>query len=511
LSRGPGGTFQRELRDGIENLRRGIADRILQTVPGDAGAVAVALVTGEQSLISERVQEDYRVSGLAHLLSISGLHMSLLAAAVFLLVRRGLALWPALAVRVDLKKLAAWTALAATTFYLLISGASVPAVRAFLMVAVAIVAILVDRRAVSLRSVALAALTVLALFPEAIVGASFQMSFMAVIALVALYERVALHPFWRGPEGEWRIGRALMMYVAALIVTDLVAGSVTSLFAAYHFNRVPSYSVVANLVATPVTGLWIMPMGLAALALMPAGLDAPFLGAMGAGVEAINGVAAAVARWPGAQVHVPPMATWALACGVAGLLLVCLWRGRLCWLGVVPLLPALVQPWLAAAPDVVVDESGRVVALSDAEGRMVLSPERRDRFVRTVIVERYGASSGRWPPPDVACDAAGCVLERRATALTIAFGAEAVADDCGRADVVLAPRLFDMSCPGSRLIDRGDLYRRGAHALYLGGGRVRVETVEDFTGRRAWSRRPVPRRRGDDAPRSEDAVDAAGQ
>ncbi|MDX2142417.1 MAG: ComEC/Rec2 family competence protein [Rhodospirillaceae bacterium] len=503
-----------QARQTIENLRRDISDRILAVIPGDAGAVAVALVTGEQSLISEPLQEAYRVSGLAHLLSISGVHMSLLAAAVFVLVRRTLALWPAVALRLDIKKIAAWAALAATSFYVLISGMSVPAVRAFIMVAVVMIAVLVDRRAISLRSVAMAAVVLLALYPEAVVGPSFQMSFMAVIALVALYERVSLRPHWRGPDGEVRVMRAVLIYVAALVVTDLVAGSVTSLFAAYHFNRLPAYSLIANLVAAPLTGLWIMPTGLLALALMPLGWDAPVLALMGAGVDAVNGTAIAVAGWPGAEVHVPPMAPWAMAGAAAGLIVVCLWRGTLRWIGVIPLVVAMMQPWLASKPDVVMDESGRVVAVSDSGGRLALLPDRRDRFVRSVFKERYGASREAWPKPGetnpdlgLACDAAGCVLQRNDIRLTLAWSQAAVAEDCGVADVIVAPALFDVSCRSSRVIDRGDLWREGAHALYLGSGRLRVQTVEDETGDRLWSRQPRPRRRAETA-RTEDLDNA---
>lgn len=338
-------------REGLENLRRDISDRILAAVPGDAGAVAVALVTGEQSLIPEPLQESYRVSGLAHLLSISGVHMSLLAAAVFVLVRRSLALWPYVALRVDLKKLAAWAALAAATFYVLISGMSVPAVRAYIMVAVVIAAIFFDRRAVSLRSVGLAALALMALYPEAVVGPSFQMSFMAVLALVALYEHYHLRPIWRGIDGEFRLGRAVAVYVIGLIATDLVAGSITSLFAAYHFNRLPAYSLAANVLAAPLTGLWVMPAGLIALALMPFGLDGPFLTLMGKGVKAINNLAITVADWPGAQVHVPPMSPVVMSGAAFGLVMVCLWRGRLRWVGMLPVIAAMAQPWLATPPE----------------------------------------------------------------------------------------------------------------------------------------------------------------
>ena len=359
-------TVSSDVRQGIENLRRDIADRILAVVPGDAGPVTVALVTGEQSLITEKMQESYRVSGLVHLLSISGLYMTLLAAAVFMLARRSLALWPYVALRFDRKKVAAWTALAATSFYVLISGMSVPAIRAFIMVAVVILTILVDRHAVSLRSVGLAALALLEIYPEALIGASFQMSFMAVLTLVAIYENCSLCPHWRGPHGELLIGKFVLVFVATLVVTDLAAGSMTSVFAAYHFNLMPLYDMVANLFATPVTGIWIMPLGLVALALMPLGWDAPVWSLMGEGVNAINQLAAWVAKWPGAQIHLPPMSTWAITLAAFGLLMICRRRGSLRWVGSLPLLNSISQPWLTLQPDVVIDESGRVQAFSIA-------------------------------------------------------------------------------------------------------------------------------------------------
>lgn len=499
-----------EMREESEVLRRDISDRILSLLPGDEGAVAVALVTGEQSLITERTQEAYRVSGLAHLLSISGLHMSLLAGVVFVLVRRSLALWPWFALRRDLKKIAACAALAATTFYVLISGMSVPAMRAFIMVAVVMVAVLADRRAISLRSVALAALALLTLYPEALTGPSFQMSFMAVIALVALYEHVRLTPIWRGTDGEWRIGQALLIYFAALVVTDLVAGSITSIFAAYHFNRVPSYSLAANTIAAPVTGLWVMPWGLIALASMPFGLDAFFWKLMGAGVNVINGVATAVSKWPGAQIHVPPMPASVLFVAAVGVLLMCLWKGRLRWAGTIPIAAACVWPWLMTSPDVLLDESGRVIAVTSSDG-VVLNPSRRDRFVRSVMKDRYGESKLKWPKAGerseelgLACDAAGCRLERNTTTIALGLSPAAVAEDCGSADVLIAPQQFDVHCEGSFVIDRGNLWRGGGHAIYVKDGRVRLETVDDAAGNRVWSRKPMPRSRSIETGDAED-------
>ena len=247
---------------------------------------------------------------------------------------------------------------------------------------------------------------------------------------------------------------------------------------------------------------------------MPLGLDGPVWSLMGEGVNAINRLAAWVATWPGAQIHVPPMATWAITLAAFGLLLICLWRGRLRWLGVIPVVIAISQPWLTTQPDLIIDESGRVHAISDASGRMAMQPDRRDRFVRSVIKDRYDESTATWPASGLenktlglGCDAQGCVLNRHKTTATLALSAAALTEDCAVSDVIIAPLHFADDCRGSVVIDRGDLFRQGAHAIYLNDGRARIQTVEDVTGDRLWSRQPPSGRRAPPAnsTRTEDA------
>ncbi len=291
-------TLEQRFHAWSESLRRRIGDRITSIVPGEHGAVAAALVNGEQGAIPEDLQEAYRVAGLAHLLSISGLHMSLLAAVVFFVIRRLLALVPFIALRIDTKKAAAWAGLAATAFYFIISGMSIPAMRSFVMIAVVMLAILLDRTALSMRTIAWAALLLMAVFPDAVIGASFQMSFLAVLALIALYEQAWLQIAWRSADGRFLVMRAVGLYLVGLVVTDIVAGGGTSLFAAYHFNRLPVYSAITNLISTPLTGVVILPAALLGLLLMPFGGDAPFFHIMGAGVTMLDEIVQAVATWP---------------------------------------------------------------------------------------------------------------------------------------------------------------------------------------------------------------------
>ncbi len=478
-----------------EGLRRAIGARITAVLPGPDGTVAGALVNGEQNAIPEDLQEAYRIAGIAHLLSISGVHMSLLAGTLFFLVRRLLALVPAIALRVNTKKIAAIAGLAATAFYLIISGMSVPAVRSFLMIAVLMAAILLDRTALSLRTISWAALVLLVIFPDAIFGASFQMSFLAVLGLVALYEQSWLRIGWRNADGDLRVLRVVGIYLIGLVVTDLVAGGATALFAAYHFNRLPTYSAVTNLLAVPLTGLWIMPAAMLSLVLMPLGWDEVPLKIMGAGVTVLDDVARAVAGWPHAQVHVPPMATGAMALGALGIVFVCIWRGPRRWLGFILVAPAVLQPFLAPPPDVLVDETARVFAVSDADGHLITRPGRAGRFVRDAWTERYGKSLMPWPKPgegDLAlgliCDADGCMIARNGRRLLLAFTPTALAEDCGQTDAIISATAARDLCRDGRIIDIVDLRRDGAVEVWLESDGVRTRSVRESTGDRVWMR-----------------------
>jgi len=388
----------------------------------------------------------------------------------------------------DTKKAAAAIGIAATAFYLLISGMSVPAVRSFLMIAVVMAAILLDRTALSLRTIAWAALVLMVLYPDAVFGASFQMSFLAVLALVALYEQSWIRISLRNAEGQLRIVRLAGLYLTGLVVTDIVAGGTTSLLAAYHFNQLPTYSVVTNLVAVPLTGLWIMPTGVLALLLMPFGWDALPLHVMGAGVSLLNDLARTVAAWPGAQVHVPPMHAWAMCLGALGIIFVCLWRGRWRWLGLTLFVPAMIQPFVSAKPDVLVDDTARVWAISDEDGALSFKPGRAGRFVREAWAERYGTSDTAWPQPDATCDSEGCVLARDGRKMLLAFTPTALAEDCGTVDLIISATASRDICRQGRVIDIIDLRRDGAVAVWLTEKGVRTRSVRQSTGNRVWMR-----------------------
>ena len=311
----------------VEDMRQAVFARVTTALAGETGAVAAALMMGERGAISAAALATMRDSGLAHLLAISGLHIGLMAGFAFFAVRGGLALVPFVALRKPLKKWAALAALAAAFAYLLIAGAPVPTERAFVMAGLVLLAICIDRTGISMRLVAWAAAAILLVRPESLLGASFQMSFAAVIALIAAYELIGkrLRAWYGGAGPVRRIG----LYMVAVAVTSLVAGLATGPIALHQFNRVVAYGLGANMLAVPLTALWIMPWAMVAFVLMPLGLESWALIPMGWGIDGVVlAVARTVADWPGAVALVPSLPAWGFLLCIAGALWLCLWRRR---------------------------------------------------------------------------------------------------------------------------------------------------------------------------------------
>lgn len=364
------------------HLRMRLSDAIRAEIPGQPGAFAAAVLTGDRSGLALGSVEAMRDANIAHLLAISGLHMGLLTGFVFAALRLALALIPPLALRVPARKWAALGALLAGAFYLALSGGNVATERAFIQVGVMFCAVLLDRRAVTLRSVAIAALIVLLHRPETLFSPGFQMSFAATTALVAGFgalrgvEVLRGRPKWQG-------------WLFALIVSSVVAGLATAPYAAAHFNRVAVYGLAANLLTVPVMGSLIIPMAVLAALLWPFGLAPVALSVMAPGLAWILGVAERVADLPGAVAGVVSPAPWTLGALTLGALWLILWQGRLRWLGAVPVLAALVLWPASPRPAILVSESGRLVGVMSAEGR-ALSRPRGDGFVAGIWLENDG-------------------------------------------------------------------------------------------------------------------------
>ncbi|HEX9791080.1 MAG TPA: ComEC/Rec2 family competence protein [Kiloniellales bacterium] len=474
-------------------LRQSVSARILGALPGRTGKVATALMTGERGSIPEADLTAMRDSGLAHLLAISGLHVGLVAGLLYFSLRAMLALVPWVALRYPIRKWAAAGAALGAFAYLMLTGATVPTQRAVLMISLALLAVVLDRTAFSPRMVAWAAIAVLAVTPEVLLSASFQMSFAAVFALIAGFE--ALRD--RGVRTVGQRGPAARagLYVGGVALTSLIAGLATAPFAVYHFNRIAWYGLAANLVAVPLTAMWIMPWAVVAFILMPFGAERLALAPMGWGIEAMLTVAQGVAAWPGSISLVAAMPTGGLALLTLGGFWLCLWRRPWRLAGIVPLVVGALTVAGNPPPDLLASGDGRLFAVLTPEGEMLLSSGRVRRFDAEVWARQAGeADPETWPRSGAAadgrltCDPLGCIYRARDHVVALVQDGRALAEDCAAATVVISREpIRGRTCVGTPLvIDRFDLWREGGHAVWLSPAGVRVQSVADWRGQRPW-------------------------
>jgi competence protein ComEC len=475
----------------MQGLRDAIDARIRTTLEGDKRAIATALLTGRRDAISEPVNDAMFISGLGHVLSISGYHMAVVAGVVFFAVRALLALFPALTVGHPIKKWSAAAALVAAAFYLLLSGAEVATQRSFFMTAVVLIAVMVDRRAITFRTLAVAAMIVLAVAPEALVHPSFQMSFAATLGLVALIQ-IGMPRLFASPENSatarvalWG-GREAMM----LVLASLVAGLATTPYAAFHFHRVTPYGLLANLAAMPVVSALVMPAGLLGLVAMPFGFDGVFWAIMGAGIDWMIVVTQWVAALPGAVGRVPAFGIGPLILASAAIILLGLLRTPLRWSGAALLLVAVVWVMRVPQPDILISADGRNVGVRGGDGRLHLMRAAKDAFLTKEWLAADADGRMAADPSlaeGVSCDEAGCVTQMAGGAfIALALRPEALSDDCERAALLVTARQAPTACSAS-VIDVERLRRQGALALRLSRGGFAVAAVKPAGIDRPWS------------------------
>lgn len=485
-------------------LRAGIEARVAAALPGPAGAVASALLTGGQTAIGGADLAAMRDSGLAHLLSVSGLHIAIVMGLGFFVLRWLLALVPWLALRLPVKALAAVAALALGGLYMLVTGSQVPMQRSFATAAVATLALLAGRRALTLRGLAMAAAAVLLLQPAAILGASFQMSFAAVLALIAGWEWLRPHVPAAGARAgvgaDWR--RRLLLAGFGLVVTSVLAGAATTPFGLHHFGRLQVYGVLANAVAVPITSVLVMPAGMLAALLMPFGLEALALVPMGWGVQAILGVAHGVAAWPGAALSAPPIPAWGLGLCAFGLAWLCLWRTGWRLAGVPLLVLGLGSAALDRPPDMLVSGDGRLIGIRAGQGLYAqrlpgASSLTRESWARIYALPGIDAlpRQGEAAEGAIRCTTGACRVDLGGDApLAVLLRGEAPREACSSAAVVVSAEPVRGACT-AQVVDRFAVWRNGPHAIWLDPAGVRVVSDRAFRGDRPWVP-PVPLPRG---------------
>jgi competence protein ComEC len=487
-----------ELRRAFHDLRTAIGGRVRSAIRGPLGSFADAVITGERASIPRSMNESLQASGLFHILSISGLHMALVAGGAFWMLRALLALSPRLALQYPIKKWAAGFAIVVGLLYMLLADSGAATERSFIMIAVVFFAVLVDRPALSLHNLALAAVLILLWSPEQALAASFQMSFMAVMGLAAFFvwwKKLLPAPTKLNHGGfiaHWT--KRIALGSAASLATSLVAGSLSGIPAMHHFGRLAPYGVVANALALPIVSLIVMPAAMASVILMPLGLEVIPLKFMGWGLQGVMFVSDWVARLPGAGQRLPLIdvnAAAALALAAAFLFLP-ITRLRMlaipfALLAIALLLRGPVQMLL------LVDERAGNVALLTEQGLVPASPKQGAASVSRWLTQA-GDTAGfknAIKRPGWTCSAAVCEATQQGVKIAFLLKQPLVIPRCPNADILVSQEPLRRRCKGSKVtIDRFDVWRNGAYAVLLDG---RVEHVREQQGLRPWVYEPRAR------------------
>lgn len=462
----------------IARHRHNITMRIANAMGNTTEAnIATALITGEGAAIPEAQLESLRASGLAHILSISGLHMALVSGIIYVGLRGLFALTP-LVLRFNTRKVAALLAVSLAGYYLLLAGMPVPATRAYIMIALFFLAVIADRVTTPLWPVAVAAMALLLIWPESLLSASFQMSFAAVTGLCAFFTRERQEAITQGPLA-WR-------YVRDISLSSLVAGTATAPYAIHHFGRFALYGLLGNMLAMPVASFIIMPMGVLALLLMPLHLESLPLAAMGFGIRLMMAISDGVAHLPFSTQPLPNLGVVPLVLITLGGLWICTAPMRR-WAGLLPVAVGVVIYVLTPLPDVLIEERGGLYAIRN--GGQLLVPDRvqaryaRENWMRALGVGKATRFSELTPDHRLAgCSKTECSWQQGGVRFYYGQG-------CVEADVRIRRAGADggaCDLPGIT-IDAAKLAASGTHAIWASEGRIRVETVAEKQGRRLWT------------------------
>lgn len=487
-----------KLRRSFHDLRTAIGARVKQAIPGPIGSFADALITGERASIPRDMNTSLQVSGLFHILSISGLHMALVAGGAFWSLRAGLALSTHLALRWPIKKWAAAFAIVVGGLYMLLADSGAATERSFIMIAVVFFAVLVDRPAVSFQNLSIAAVLILLREPEQALAASFQMSFMAVMGLAAFFN------WWQrfagtSPASEkspfiMRWAKRFTVLAIASLATSLVAGILSGIPAAHHFGRVAPYSVVSNALALPVVSIIVMPTAMASVLLMPFGLESFPLKVMGWGLQLVMAISDWVSRWPSAGLQLPRLDVQVAATLSFAMALLLIPVTKLRWLCVPVFIAATLLMGIGQTqPIALVDERAGNAAVQTEDGLVPAVAKSAAASVSRWMAQAGDDASFKQATQRKAwtCSTGLCTAE--AAGFTFAFLPKQISpvQRCPSVDILISQNPLRRRCKGKRItIDRFDVWRNGAYAIYVDGSTQNTKTNQ---GQRPWVYEPRAR------------------
>lgn len=492
----------------IDRMRNALVERIQARLPGDVGAIAAAMVAGKRDLLSDDAKELIRQAGIFHIITIAGVQMTLVAGIFFVGMRRLLALSPTLALNYPIKKWAAACAIVGAIGYDVLTGSRVGTERALVMTSVLLVAVIVDRPSLSMRNLALAVMFVIAVEPEALLGASFQLSFAAVAALVAVWEarmarmrREADPMIAPAPPSRWPrlhaarealrdLGRG---HFGSMLVASFCATAATASFMAYNFHEFSPYVLIGNPLTLAMIEFFAVPAALIGTLAYPFGLDGPVWSWLGLGIQLVLGVARWIAAAPGATIHLPAFSPPAIAFLAFAVLSTVIWRTALLRATAIPF--ALIGLSFAAdGPrfDLAVAATGDAAAVRGRDGALVLLGKRGGMGFTAEQWLRADADGRVAPEMEPAsCDAVGCATHAAdGRAVALVTDPSAFAEDCERAFVVVTPLYAPSGCGAAVVIDRRSLGLTGAVTLDLRGGDIVQRNARSPDEDRPWSRAP---------------------
>lgn len=470
----------------FSELRHRVTQSIRSQFDEPAGSIAAAFVTGQTASIPESVNEDMRIAGIYHLLAVSGLNLSIVAGIAFFTVRLLLAAIPALALRYNIKKWAAAAALVFSFLYLQLAGSPVSAERAFLMVSLIFIAIMLDRDPSPMRAIAAAAVIILCITPEAVLSASFQLSFSATTAIVAAYESIMAGLRKRAVG----IGlQRLVVYFYAVAGTALVAWVGTEPFIIYHFHQFSTYSLLTNTLAEPLVSFVLMPLVVLGVALLPLGLGFIAFTPMQYALDMLNALARWVAGLPHAMLLVPSPTDTGFFIIVCALVWLYLWRGWIRLLGIPFIVAGFFTCSLYETPDLLVSGDGKQVAVRMENGEAYMLKGRAGSFVseqwsRAMLVQDM--ENRKSSPAN--CDKQGCLITLYGHSIALPRTQEAAMEDCTQADIVIATgfSLAKGTCQTKLVIDEATLRAGGATAIYFRQGTLHLAKARTLQGARPW-------------------------
>ncbi len=471
----------------FSEFRHRLTESIRSYFREPAGSVAAAFITGETREIPDAVNDDMRIAGLYHLLAVSGMNLSVVAGLAFFSIRLLLSMIAPLALRYPIKKWAALLALIASYIYLRVSGSPVSAERAFFMVSLVFIAILLDRDPMPMRSVAIAAFCILLYEPEAALTASFQLSFSATAALIASYEWGVSWFAQQSRGSGWGLEK-IVYYFAAVIVTAFVAWLATEPFIIYHFNQFSSYSLIANTIAEPLVSFILMPLVIAGVLLLPFGIAWIAFTPMQYGVDLLLHIAHWTAHLPHAMWIVPNPGDAGFAIAVFGGIWIYFWKGGWRWLGIVPVIMGMSTAFFHQQPDILVSGDGKHIAVRMNDGRLFMLKGRdtnitAQNWARAVTEQEYADKEDA----PMQCDGKGCVVHARGYEISLPKNADALADDCRLSDIIIADFPVSRSICGAKLlVDKNMLDANGGVAITLRGGNIQLRQTRSDQGVRPW-------------------------